>query len=75
VFDSSGKASKATKKVKVDEPYMIVAEEIREKETYGKLKDIVVKQAEKNTEAMKMHKPGDLVAGIDTYIPFVLCLF
>ena len=69
--NSSGKASKVTKKVKVD-GYGVVAEEIREKETYGKLMDIVVKQAEKNTEAMKDPKPGDLVADTDTYIPFGL---
>jgi hypothetical protein len=72
--NSSGKASKVTKKVKVD-GYVVVAEEIQEKETYGKLMDIVVKTAEKNTDAMKAHKPGDLVADTETYIPLVLYSF
>jgi uncharacterized protein YihD (DUF1040 family) len=62
------------KKVKVDE-YMVVMDEIWEKETYDRLMDIVVKQAEKSTTTMKVHKPDDLAAGTDPYIPFVLCLF
>jgi hypothetical protein len=65
--NSSGKASRVAKKIKV-EGYAVVAEEIRGRATYGNLMDTVVKTAEKNTDAMKVHKPGGLVADTDIYI-------
>jgi hypothetical protein len=71
-FNGSGKANKVAKTVKVEE-FAVGAEETVAKESYGKLMAIVVKTAENNAAAMKVHKPGDLVTDTDTYSPFVFC--